>query len=40
MENVNCDIKLFADDTSIFFIVNDVAQTAFKISEDLDKIEK
>ena len=40
VENVKCDIRLFADDTSLFSRVNDATQTAFKISEDLDKIEK
>ena len=29
-----------ADDTASFSIVNDATQTTFKISEDLDKIEK
>ena len=40
VKNVKCDIRLFADDTSLFSRVNDATQTAFKICEDLDKIEK
>ena len=37
VDNINCDIRLFADDTSLFSIVNDATQTALKISEDLTK---
>ena len=40
MENIKCDIRLFADDTSLFSRVNDATQTVFKICVDLDKIEK
>ena len=40
VENVKYDIRLFADDTSLFSRVNDATQTVLKISEDLDKIEK
>ena len=40
MENVNCDIRLSADDTLLFSIVNDATQTVFKNSEDIGKIEK
>ena len=38
VENVSCDVRLFADDTSLFSIVNDVANTAFKLNRDLEKI--
>ena len=40
VDNINYDIRLFADDTSLFSIVNDAFQTALKISEDLGKIKK
>ena len=40
VDNINCDVRLFADDKSLFSIVNDATQTALKISEDLDKIKK
>ena len=35
MDNINCDIRLLADDTALFSIVNDVTQIALEISEDL-----
>ena len=38
--NATRDIRLFADDTSLFSIVNDTTQTALKINEDLDKIKE
>ena len=38
VDNINCNIRLFADDTSFISIVNDATQTALKISED--KIKK
>ena len=40
VENLNCNIRLFADEASFFSILNDATQTTFMISEDLDKIEK
>ena len=38
VENVSCDVRLFADDTSLFSVVNDVATTAFEMNNDLEKI--
>ena len=38
VENVSCDVRLFADDTSLFSFVNDVATTAFEMNYDLEKI--
>ena len=38
VENVSCDVRLFADDTSLFSVVNDVATTAFEMNYDLEKI--
>ena len=38
VENVSCDVRLFADDTSLFSVVNDVVTTAFEINYDLKKI--
>ena len=37
VENLNCNIRLFADDISLFFTINDATQTAFKISKALNK---
>ena len=38
VENVNCDIKMFADDTSLFSLVRDEARTAFELNCDLEKV--
>ncbi len=38
VENVSCDVRRFANDTSFFSIVNDVANTAFRLNRDLEKI--
>ena len=38
VHNVECDIKLFADDTSLFMMVRDVNKAALDLSSDLSKI--
>ena len=38
VENVNCDIKMFADDTSLFSLVRDEAKIAFELNCDLEMI--
>ena len=38
VENVSCDVRLFADDMSLFSVVNYVATTAFEMNCDLEKI--
>ena len=38
VENVSCDVRLFADDTSLFSVVYDVVTTAFEMNYDLKKI--
>ena len=35
---MSCDVRLFADDTSLFSVVNDVVTTAFEMNYDLEKI--
>ena len=35
---MSCDVRFFADDTSLFSVVNDVAATAFEMNNDLEKI--
>ena len=35
---MSCDVRLFADDKSLFSVVNDVATTAFEMNYDLEKI--
>ena len=35
MDNVNCDIKVFADDTPSFSYVYDPMRTALELNEDL-----
>ena len=40
VNNINCNVRLFADDTSLLSLVNDATHTALKISENLDKIKK
>ena len=37
-DNVNCCIKLFADDTSLFSVVHDEAKTALELTQDLESI--
>ena len=38
VHNVECDIKLVADDTSLFMMVRDVKKAALDLSRDLTKI--
>ena len=38
-ENLSSNPKLFADDTSLFFVVHDLNTFANKINDDLRKIE-
>ena len=38
VHNVECDIKLFPDDTSLFMMVRDVNKAAVNLSRDLSKI--
>ena len=37
-ENWNSNPKLFADDTSLFFVVHDINQSGIKLNGDLGKI--
>ena len=37
-DNVNCCIKLFADDTSLFSVVRNEAKTALELNQDLESI--
>ena len=36
--NVRCDIKLFADDTSLFSVVYDKSKTAEELNRDLERV--
>ena len=36
--NVNCCMKLFADDTSLFSVVRDVANTSLELNKDLESV--
>ena len=38
VDNINCDIKMFADDTSLFSRVDDPVRSALKLNEDLDTV--
>ena len=38
VDNVNCDTKMFADDTSIFSCVYDPVRSALELNEDLDTV--
>ena len=38
VESVGCDIKLFADDTSLFSTVYDESKTAEELNRDLEKV--
>ena len=38
VHNVECDIKLYVDDTSLFMTVRDVNKAALELSRDLSKI--
>ena len=37
-DNWNSNPKLFADDTSLFFVVHDINQSGIKLNDDLGKI--
>ena len=37
-DNLICDVKLFADDTSLFSVVEDEAVSAVKLNRDLEAI--
>ena len=39
IDNVNCDIKMFADDTSLFSCVDDPVKSALQLNEDLETVE-
>ena len=38
VENLNCDVKIFADDTSLFSVVKDENKTADEINSDLERV--
>ena len=38
VENVNCDVKVFADDTSLFSVVEDERRSANELNADLDRV--
>ena len=38
VENVNCDVKMFADDTYLFSVVEDERRTANELNADLDRV--
>ena len=38
IDNVNCDIKMFADDTSLFSCVDDPVKSALQLNEDLETV--
>ena len=38
VENVNCDIKLFADGASLFQVVRGEARTASELNRDLERV--
>ena len=38
--NLECDVKLFADDTCVFSVVNDPILTANALNNDLSKIQE
>ena len=39
VESLGCDMKLFADDTSLFSTVYDESQTAEELNRDLEKVQ-
>ena len=39
IDNVNCDIKMFADNTSLFSCVDDPVKSALQLIEDLGTVE-
>ena len=38
VDDLNSDVKIFADDTSLFSFVNDVARTAEELNRDLEMV--
>ena len=38
VENVNCDVRMFADDTSLFSVVEDERKSADELTADLDRV--
>ena len=36
VDDINCDIRLFADDTSMFSVVKNASQTSDKLNRDLE----
>ena len=38
VENLNCDVKIFADDTSLFSVVKDEGKTADEMNSDLERV--
>ena len=38
VDNINCEIKIFADDTSLFSRVDDPKRSAFELNEDLETV--
>ena len=38
VENVDSDVKMFADDTSLFSVVYDEATTAQQLNRDLERV--
>ena len=37
--NLTCEVKMFADDTSLFTIVDDIGKSAGELNTDLDKVQ-
>ena len=38
VENLICDVKMFADDTSLFSVVKDERKTADEMNSDLERV--
>ena len=38
VDSKDCDVLMFADDTSLFSIVNDVHRTTYEFNSDLEKV--
>ena len=39
VDNLHCDVKIFADDTSLFSVVTDIDETADKLNTDLERVQ-
>ena len=37
--DLKCDVKMFADDRSLFKVVDDVQRYAYELNADLDKVQ-